>query len=343
MPDPARLAAWMRAHVADFSGDLRIEKFSGGQSNPTYHLSAGDRHYVLRRKPPGILLPSAHAVDREFRIISSLARTDVPVAHAYALCEDDAVIGSMFYVMSFVSGRIFWDARLPDVSTVQRTAMYDELNRVLASLHGVDPVAAGLGDYGRSEHFVARQIARWTRQYRAAETESIDAMERLIDWLPQYIPADDEVRIVHGDFRLDNVIFDPTTPRILAVLDWELSTLGPPLVDLAYFCMRWRMPPTLLDGLYGTDCAGLGIPDEASFVAAYLKRIGRPAIPTADWEFYIVFNMFRLVSILQGVAARARQGNASNAAAIDTARQARPLAKLAWKIAQHWTPSSRQP
>ncbi len=336
--DRAALATFMRNHVDGFSGELAVEQFKGGQSNPTFRLSAGGKRYVLRRKPPGVLLPSAHAVDREFRVISALATTDVPVAHAYALCEDSSVIGTAFYIMDCVEGRILWDPALPDMTRIERTAHYDEMNRVIAQLHRVDPVAIGLADYGRPGSYIERQVGRWTRQYRAAETETIDAANQLIQWLPKHIPAGDETRIVHGDFRIDNVIFDAQEARILAVLDWELSTLGHPLVDFAYHCMVWRMLNSNGSrGLAGIDVAALGIPPESTYLQRYLQRTGRgdaSSVSDSDWNYYLVFNMFRLVGILQGIMARALQGNASSERALEAGRRARPLAEQAWALAQ---------
>jgi aminoglycoside phosphotransferase (APT) family kinase protein len=334
--DEASLARWLRAHVEGFAGDLLVEQFKGGQSNPTFLLSAGARRYVMRRKPPGQLLPSAHAVDREFRVISALAGTDVPVAKAYALCEDTGVIGTMFYVMDYVEGRVIWDPTLPGLTNEQRRAHYAELGRVIAALHKVDYDAVGLGDYGKPGNYIERQVARWTKQYRAAETEKIEAVERLIEWLPARIPPGDETAIVHGDYRFDNVIFHPSEPRILAVLDWELSTLGHPLVDFAYHCMTWRMQAAEGSrGLGGVDLASLGIPSEEAYRAAYLRATARTqAVSDEDWTFYLVFNMFRLVGILQGIMARAIQGNASNAQALQAGRRARPLAEQAWALAQ---------
>lgn len=332
--DEARLAAWMQSHVPGFSGTLDVAQFKGGQSNPTFLLTAGGRRYVLRRKPMGELLPSAHAVDREFRVIQALATTDVPVARAHALCEDPDVIGSAFYVMDHVEGRIFWDPTLPGMEPGERSAIFDELNRVQAALHRIDPAAVHLGDYGRPGAYLERQVARWTRQYKAAETEPIEAADRLIDWLPRHMPAEGQTRIVHGDYRLDNVIFHPSEPRILAVLDWELSTLGDPLVDFAYHCMVWRMSASSR-GLVGVDLAALGIPDETHYLNTYLQRTGRTsAVPAPEWNYYLVFNMFRLVGILQGIAKRAQQGNASNASAVETGKRARPLAEQAWALAQ---------
>ena len=337
--DQQRLVDWLRPRIAGLDGEVSIEQFKGGQSNPTYLLtarsSAGERRFVMRRKPPGQLLPSAHAVDREFRVISALAATDVPVAKAQVLCQDPDVIGTDFYVMDHVDGRIFWDSTLPGMTSAERSAIYDEMNRVMAALHRVDPVAIGLGDYGRPGNYVARQIERWTKQYRAAETEPIPAADALIDWLPRHIPPEGASRIVHGDYRLDNVIFHPTEPRILAVLDWELSTLGDPLVDFAYHCLSWHMSPLTGRGLIGQDLAALGIPTEAEYRARYLERTGRSTpVPQADWIVYLVFNMFRLVGILQGIAKRAQQGNASNARALETGRRTRPLAEQAWALAQ---------
>ena len=330
--DIGRLAEYMRRHVDPSIGAIEVEQFNGGQSNPTFLVCAGGKRYVMRRKPPGKLLPSAHAVDREYRVISALAQTDVPVAKAHALCPDEAAIGAMFYIMDYVDGRIFWDPRLPGMAPAERRAIYDELNRVIARLHTVDYGAIGLADYGKSGSYVARQIDRWTRQYRASETERIEAMDNLIAWLPQHIPADDETRIVHGDYRIDNVIFHPSEPRILAVLDWELSTLGHPLSDFAYHCMTWRFAPGLFRGLGDeADVKALGIPTEAEYVAAYCRRVGRLRLPESEWEFYMVFNMFRLAGILQGVLARALQGNAASPDALEAGRRARPLAEQAWR------------
>ena len=331
--DTAMLAAFMREHVSRFEGGLAVEQFKGGQSNPTFLLTAGGHRYVLRRKPPGALLPSAHAVEREFRVTRALAATEVPVARVHALCEDPSLIGTAFYVMDCVDGRILWDPTLPGMSVPDRAAHYDELNRVIAALHRVDPAAIGLADYGKPGHYIERQVARWTRQYRASETERIEAADALIDWLPRHVPLASEARIVHGDYRLDNVIFHPTEPRILAVLDWELSTLGDPLADFAYHGMRWHLPPP--GGLGGADLAVLGIPSEAEYLRRYLERVGTSREPNPDeWTYYLVFNMFRLVGILQGVTARALQGNASSAQAIETGKRTRPLAEQAWALAQ---------
>jgi aminoglycoside phosphotransferase (APT) family kinase protein len=331
--DLDRLAAFMRQHVDDFRGDLHVEQFKGGQSNPTFLLTAGGNQYVMRRKPPGTLLPSAHAVDREYRVITALAATDVPVAKAYALCEDDSIIGTAFYIMEYVQGRIMWDPSLRGMHHTERRAIFDEMNRVIAALHSVDYRAVGLESYGKPGNYLERQVARWARQYRASETEHIAAVENLIAWLPHNIPVDDGTSVVHGDFRLDNVIFHPVEPRIVAVLDWELSTLGHPLADFAYHCMTWRMPPTPSRGLAGLQLEELGIPTEAEYLAAYCGRTGRNGVPKSDWEYYMVFGMFRLVGILQGVAKRAQLGNASSAEAANVGKRARPLAEQAWQLA----------
>ena len=328
--DTGRLAAWIEATVGPQDGPLEVAQFKGGQSNPTYLVTAGSRRYVLRRKPPGKLLPSAHAVDREYRVMKALAGTDVPVARMHALCEDETVIGTVFYLMEYVSGRVLWDPRLPDLSPPERARHHDEINRVIAALHSVDPVAVGLGDFGKTGEYIARQVARWTKQYQASETEKIEAMDNLIAWLPSNIPTGDETRIVHGDYRIDNVIFDPVEPRIRAVIDWELCTLGHPLADFAYHCMVWRIPPGVFRGLGGTDLPSLGIPTESEYVAAYCRRTGRDGIAERDWEYYMAYNMFRIAAIVQGVMARALQGNASSAEALETGRAARPLAELAW-------------
>ncbi len=328
--DVDALSTWLRANVDPGIGGLVVEQYQGGQSNPTYRLTAGNRRYVLRRKPPGKLLPSAHAVDREFRVMSALAESDVPVARMHALCEDDAVIGTAFYVMEYVEGRILWDPTLPGMTAVQRGAHYRELNRVIAALHSVDFTAVGLADYGRVGKYIERQIARWSKQYQSGGADRIPAMERLIEWLPQNIPPGDETCIVHGDYRLDNVIFHPAEPRILAVLDWELSTLGHPLSDFAYQVMAWRLAPEEFRGLKGVDLAALGIPAEREYVAAYCERTGRTGIP--NWEFYLIFNMFRIAAILHGVLSRALQGNAASDNAIATGSRARPVADVAWNM-----------
>jgi aminoglycoside phosphotransferase (APT) family kinase protein len=328
--DVPRLADWLAATVGRLGGPLELAQFKGGQSNPTYLLSAGNQRFVLRRKPPGNLLPSAHAVDREYRVIKALAATDVPVARAYALCEDASVIGTAFYIMEYVAGRVFWDPQLPELAAVERARVHDEISRVIAALHSLDPAALGLGDFGKSGEYIARQVARWSKQYQASETAKIEAMDNLIAWLPANIPPGEETRVVHGDYRIDNVIFDPVEPRIRAVIDWELSTLGHPLADFGYHCMVWRIPPGVFRGLAGLDLAALGIPTEQEYVAAYCRRTGRTGIATREWEYYMAYNMFRIAAIVQGVMARALQGNASSAEAMQTGRAARPLAELAW-------------
>jgi aminoglycoside phosphotransferase (APT) family kinase protein len=330
--DAAALATWLRANVDADAGKLVVEQYQGGQSNPTYRVTAGGRRYVLRRKPPGVLLPSAHAIDREYRVMSALAATGVPVAKMVALCEDDAVIGTAFYVMEYVEGRILWDPTLPGMDPSQRAAHYAELNRVIAALHLVDYANIGLGDFGRTGNYIERQVARWSKQYQAAAADRIDAMDRLIEWLPSHIPDGDETSIVHGDYRLDNVIFHPSEPRILAVLDWELSTLGHPLSDFAYQVMAWRLSPEEFRGLKGADLKSLGIPSEADYVAAYCQRTGRTGIP--HFEFYLIFNMFRIAAILHGVLSRAQQGNAASADAIAMGSRAGPVAGVALHMAR---------
>ena len=330
--DTKALDKYLERQIKGFAGLQSAEKFAGGQSNPTFLLTADSGNYVLRRKPSGRLLKSAHAVDREFRVISALAATDVPVAKTYHLCEDDNVIGSMFYIMGFVEGRIFWDPALPDIRVADRTAMYDEMNRVLAALHSVDIDAVGLSDFGKPGNYFERQVGRWTTQYLAAETETIEPMDTLMRWLPEHMPADDgQVALVHGDYRLDNMIFHPTEPRILAIVDWELSTLGHPFADLAYQCMQWRLPNTgISKGLGDMDRKALGIPAEAEYVELYCQRTGRDGVP--DWTFCLAFSFFRLAAIVQGVLKRALDGNASSARATEIGKMARPLAQAAVEL-----------
>ena len=329
--DAGRLWEWLRPFISDATQAVPVAQFESGQSNPTYLIDVGTRKLVLRRKPPGTLLPSAHAVDREFRIMRALAATRVPVPRCLALCEDPSVIGSAFYVMEYVEGRIFRDPALPSVSRAERGPIYAEMNRVIAELHSLDPDTLGLADYGRAGNYIERQVQRWTKQYRASQTEDIPAMDRLIEWLPLHIPPGDETRIVHGDFRLDNVIFDPHEPCIRAVLDWELSTLGHPLADFAYHCLIWYRTPHMQQGLLGLDLEALALPPVRDYLAAYCSRLGREVVTPREWEYYIVFNMFRLVGILQGVAARAIQGNASSGQAAMLGSGARPLAEEAWR------------
>jgi aminoglycoside phosphotransferase (APT) family kinase protein len=327
--DEAALERYLAERIPGFAPPLAVEQFKGGQSNPTFLLSAGAQRFVLRRKPPGELLPSAHAVDREFRVISALHGTDVPVARPFVLCEDTTVIGTAFYVMEFIQGRVLWDPSMPGATSAQRTAIFDDLNRVISALHSVDYAKVGLSDYGKPGNYLERQIARWTKQYRASETERIEAFENLIAWLPENIPPGDETSIVHGDYRLDNVIFHPTEPKLLAVLDWELSTLGHPVVDFAYHCMSWRLTPQEFRGMAGFDFAALGIPSEAQYVEMYCRRTGRSSIP--HWDYYMAFNMFRLAAILQGIMGRVVAGTAASQHAIDSGRRARPLAEAAWR------------
>jgi aminoglycoside phosphotransferase (APT) family kinase protein len=333
--DVAALERFMRDHVAGFRGGLRVEQFKGGQSNPTFRLVATDgKTYVMRRKPPGKLLPSAHAVDREYRVVTALAQTRFPVARTYALCTDESVIGAVFFIQDCVEGRVLWDPQLPGMAPAERGAIFDEMNRVIAMLHRVDYTAIGLGDYGKPGNYFQRQIDRWSRQYKASETEPIEAMDRLIDWLPANVPAGEATSIVHGDFRLDNMIFHPTEARVLAVLDWELSTLGHPLADFSYHAMVWRLSSAEFRGLSGCDLAAMGIPREADYVARYLERTGMAAPSAKDWAFCMAYNMFRAAAIFQGVMARALGGNAASAIAVETGRRARPMAEAGWKQVQ---------
>jgi aminoglycoside phosphotransferase (APT) family kinase protein len=329
--DPLRLETYLRQCIPEFAGPLSIEQFRGGQSNPTYRLSAGGTRYVLRRKPPGKLLPSAHAVDREYRVMTALEGSGVPVPKTFCLCEDETVIGTAFFVMENVEGRVFWDPALPGMARAERGAIFDEMNRVIAALHRVDFLTRGLADYGKVGGYLSRQIARWAKQYRASETEHIEAMERLIEWLPAHIPSAEETAIVHGDYRLDNLVFHPREPRILAVLDWELSTLGHPLADFAYHCMSWRVPGGTFRGMEGLDLGALGIPTEAAYVAAYCARAGRPAIDADEWGFYMAYNMFRAAGIAQGIMGRVRDGTATSAHALEAGRSARMMAERGWR------------
>jgi aminoglycoside phosphotransferase (APT) family kinase protein len=329
--DEAALERFLADHVHGFRGPMAVRQFEGGQSNPTYLLHAESGTYVLRKKPPGQLLPSAHQVEREYRVISALAGTGVPVPPTLAACPDESIIGTPFFVMACVEGRVFRNPYLPGVSAADRRAMYDNMVRVLARLHQVDAGAVGLADYGKPGNYYARQIARWSQQYVAAKTDEIPAMDRLMAWLPEHIPPGDETAIVHGDYRVENLIFHPTEPRIVAVVDWELSTLGHPLGDLAYNCLTYHLTPDQLgrpDG--GSDRSGL--PDEAAYVAAYCLATGRSNIP--DWHFYLAFSMFRLTSILQGVYARGLQGNAASAHALQRGAAAKAIAERGWEVAQ---------
>ena len=330
--DEGRLAQWLEANVAGYQGPLEVRQFKGGQSNPTYQLVTPNHNYVLRRKPPGKLLPSAHAVDREFKVISALGAVGFPVARAYALCQDDSVIGSMFYVMDSVEGRILWDISLPDSNPAERRAIYEAKTRTLADLHNVDYAAIGLADYGKPGNYFSRQVDRWSKQYRASETQPIEEMNRLMDYLAASTPADDQTTIVHGDYRLDNMILHPTEPRVIAVLDWELSTLGNPMADFTYFLMQWVLPATERTGLLGRDLKALGIPSVEETVELYCSRTGRSGVPALDW--YFAYNLFRLAAICQGIVGRVRDGTAASPQAVAMGERVRPLATAAWSFAQ---------
>jgi aminoglycoside phosphotransferase (APT) family kinase protein len=328
--DTAILADYLEHHVDGFKGPLTANKFPGGQSNPTFLIEAVSGKYVLRRKPPGELLKSAHAVDREFRVMSALADCEVPVAKAYHLCEDDSVIGSMFYLMEYIDGRVMWDPALPQLTVEQRGPIYDEMNRVLAALHSVDIETVGLSDYGKPGNYFERQVGRWSKQYRASETDTIPAMEQLLEWLPANMPEDNgRVALAHGDFRLDNMMFEHDEPKVLALVDWELSTLGHPFADLAYQCMQLRMShdSPVMSGLGGLDRKQMGIPSEEEYVAQYCERMGLDGIP--NWNFYLAFSFFRLAAILQGVKKRALEGNASNDKGLQMGALVKPLSEMA--------------
>jgi len=334
--DERALEAWMAANVEGFKGPMEVRQFKGGQSNPTYQVVTPGQKYVLRRKPPGKLLPSAHAVDREFKVISALYPTGFPVARPFGLCTDDSVIGTWFYIMDMVEGRIIWDGSMPDSNPAERNAVYASKIATLAQLHMTDVAKVGLADFGKPGNYFGRQIDRWTKQYLASETAKIPAMDKLIDWLPKTLPRDDQTSIVHGDYRLDNMIIHPTEPRVIAVLDWELSTLGHPLADFSYHCMAWHIPPGTFRGIGGLDHAALGIPTEQEYVRRYCARTGRssPAALAADWDFYLAYNLFRLASITQGIAKRVVDGTASSAQARASGASTRPLAQMAWQFAQ---------
>jgi len=345
--DTAALQAHLERELPGFRGPLLVEQFKGGQSNPTYKLLTPQRAYVMRSKPgpAAKLLPSAHAVDREFRVMQALAGSGVPVAQMHLLCTDESVIGRAFYVMEFMDGRVLWDQALPGMTPSQRGAIYDEMNRVIAALHSVDVNAVGLADYGKPGNYFERQIGRWSKQYLASITEPIAEMDRLIDWLPAHIPpgARDEtqVRVVHGDFRLDNLVFHKTEPRVIAVLDWELSTLGHPLADFSYHCMAWHIEPGTFRGIGGLDHATLGIPSERDYVRRYCERVGQATgraldadTVMTDWNFYLAYNLFRLASITQGIAKRVVDGTAASAQARATGAATPALARMAWRFAQ---------
>jgi len=334
--DTTVLTRYLENNVDGFHGPIHVEKFSGGQSNPTFRVDASSGQYVLRRQPPGKLLKSAHAVDREYRVIAALKDTDVPVAEVYHLCEDKNVIGSMFYLMEYCEGTVYWNPALPDIAqNATRSAMYEEMNRVMAAIHSVDLDAVGLSDYGKSGSYFERQYSRWSSQYRASEMQENPSMNQLIDWLGSNMPRDDgRVSLVHGDFRLDNLMFHKNRAEVMAVLDWELSTLGHPFADLAYQCMHLRMPSGVgsLDGLQGVDRDTLGIPSEQEYIASYCQRMGIEQID--HWVFYLAFSFFRLAAILQGVAKRATQGNASSTEAAKLGQYVEPLARMAVNIIQ---------
>jgi aminoglycoside phosphotransferase (APT) family kinase protein len=340
--DVDALAAWLDANLEDFQGPLTVEMFKGGQSNPTYKLITPGKSYVMRAKPGPVakLLPSAHAVEREFKVMRGLDGTDVPVPRMLCLCEDESVIGRAFYVMEFKSGRVLWDQSLPGMDQAERAAIYDELNRVIAALHTVKFAERGLADYGKPGNYFERQIGRWSKQYVASVTQPIPEMDRLMDWLPAHIPATARdasmTSVVHGDYRLDNVMFHPTEPRAIAVLDWELSTLGHPLADFSYHCMAWHIPPGAFRGLGGVDVRSLGIPTEAEYIRRYCERTGltTPEALAPDWNFYLAYNLFRIAAILQGIAKRVEAGTASSEQAVASGRGARPMAEMAWVFAQ---------
>ena len=339
--DTAALEHWLGQHMAGFEGPLQVEMFKGGQSNPTYKLITPNASYVMRAKPGPVakLLPSAHAIEREFKVMSGLHGTGVPVAKMHVLCEDESIIGRAFYVMEFVQGRVLWDQALPGMSTTERRDIYLEMNRVIAALHAVDYKAQGLESYGKPGNYFDRQIGRWSKQYVASVTQPIAEMDQLMAWLPANMPESaraDITCIVHGDFRLDNLIFHPSEPRVLAVLDWELSTLGHPLADFSYHCMSWHIPPGSFRGIGGLDHAALGIPLEDEYVDLYCQRSGITTLAALkkDWNFYLAYNMFRIAAILQGIAKRVEDGTASSAEAKASGAGARPMAELAWLFAQ---------
>ena len=329
--DVAALASYLEGAIDDFTGPLQVEQFKGGQSNPTFLLRTPLRNYVLRRKPAGKLLPSAHAIEREYRVMAALRDSAVPVPRMYCLCEDASVIGSAFYVMEQVQGRILWEPGLSGFRVDDRVRLFDDMNRVIAALHQVDVAALGLADYGKPGNYFARQIGRWSAQYRASETERIESMERLIEWLPQNIPDAQATALVHGDYRLDNLVFQATEPRVIAVLDWELSTLGHPMADFAYHAMAWTTPPGAMRGLAGLDLAGLGIPSLDAYVERYCERVGMARPSPAEWSFYLAYNLFRGAAISQGIMKRALDGSASSAHALEAGRRARAVADAGWQ------------
>lgn len=345
--DVQALTAWLEKNLEGFAGPLSVEAFKGGQSNPTYKLITPSRSYVMRAKPGPVakLLPSAHAVEREFAVMKGLHGTDVPVPRMFVLCEDESVIGRAFYIMEFMQGRVLWDQSLPGMTTAERGAIYNEMNRVIAALHSVKYTERGLANYGKPGNYFERQIGRWSKQYTASAdgtgpmSQAIPEMDQLMAWLPEHIPASARdasmTSIVHGDYRLDNLMFHPSEPRVLAVLDWELSTIGHPLADFSYHCMAWHIPPGSFRGIGGLDLKSLGIPTEDEYIALYCERTGltTPQALKADWNFYLAYNMFRIAAILQGIAKRIENGTASSAQAVKSAAGARPLAQMAWQFA----------
>lgn len=339
--DVEALDHWLRANMPGYEGPLSLEMFKGGQSNPTYKLNTPARSYVMRAKPGPVakLLPSAHAIEREYTVMRGLADSEVPVPAMLCLCEDECVIGRAFYVMEFKQGRVLWDQSLPGMTPAQRRDIYLEMNRVIAALHTVQFADKGLAGYGKPGNYFERQIGRWSKQYTASITQAIPEMDQLMEWLPAHIPAmardDSMVSIVHGDYRLDNLMFAPDAPQITAVLDWELSTLGHPLADFSYHCMAWHIPPGAFRGIGGLDHAALGIPSEQDYIQLYCQRTGlaQPEQLQADWNFYMAYNMFRIAAILQGIAKRVEAGTASSAQAVSSAAGARPLAQMAWRFA----------
>jgi aminoglycoside phosphotransferase (APT) family kinase protein len=330
--DEQNLARYLRGRLAGAESELVIRQYQGGQSNPTFHIQAGAHRYVMRKKPPGKLLPGAHAVEREFAIQQALAGRGVPVPHMHLLCTDDDIIGRSFYIMSEIEGRIFTDRLLGGCTPADRLAMYDSMNAALAQLHNIGYIAAGLQDFGRPENYVARQVSRWARNYQASKLDDLPEMDKVIAWLESHVPAQEIATIVHGDYRIGNLVFHPTQPHVVAVLDWELATIGHPLADLAYNCLPWRLPATSERGFADLDFTGLGIPYEADYIASYAKRF--PRIDLNDWEYFLVFAMFRSAAILAGVYGRAVAGNASDARALSTGIIFRNVAKAAWALAE---------
>ncbi len=339
--DAQALAAYLREHLGGFEGPLSLHKFAGGQSNPTFRIDTPAGSFVMRCKPGPVaqLLPSAHAIEREFAVMQGLHGTDVPVAQMHVLCDDESVIGRAFYVMEFVQGRVLWDQSLPGMTRTERGAIYDEMNRVMAALHKVDFAKQGLASYGKPGNYIERQIGRWSKQYAASITQPIPEMDQLIEWLPQNIPEsakdDSLVSIVHGDYRLDNLMFHPSQAQVMAVLDWELSTLGHPMADFAYHCMAWHITPGTFRGIGGLDLPALGIPSEAEYIRRYCERTGftTPESLAKDWNFYLAYNMFRIAAILQGIAKRVEDGTASSEQAKTSGAGAKPMAELAWRFA----------